>query len=244
MKLSRSWTVTRNDLSVFRRKRYIFYSLVALPVALSIGLPITVWLLVQRTALSVGEIEVLLNAFSFFFIILPSLLPTVLASYSFVGEKLEKSLEPLLATPATDGELLLGKSLAAFLPSLLATYLGAAIFVALIDEVTYSRIGSLYFPNWDFAVILLVAVPLACVFSVEVNVIISSLVSDIRAAQMLGIVVLVPVGGLYVLAETDFMSLDVTSLLVISAVLLGLDALLFFLNRVTFRREEILTKWK
>jgi len=37
-----------------------------------------------------------------------------------------------------------------------------------------------------------------------------------------------PVGGLYVLAETDFRSLDAASVLIISAVLLGLDVLLFF----------------
>jgi len=41
--------------------------------------------------------------------------------------KLDRSLEPLLATPVNDGELLLGRALAAFIPSLLATYLGAAI---------------------------------------------------------------------------------------------------------------------
>jgi ABC-2 type transport system permease protein len=243
MNWGKAWAVAANDFSVFRRKKYVFYSLVALPVSLSIGLPITLWLLAQKNSVTIGELEVLLDAFSFVFIILPSLLPTVLASYSFVGEKLERSLEPLLATPVTDGELLLGKSLASFLPSILATYLGAAIFMGLADQATRGIIGSFYFPNWDFAVILLVAAPLACVFSVEVNVIIASLVSDIRAAQMLGVVVLVPVGGLYVLAETDFMSLDVKSLLIISAVLLGLDVLLFFLNRMTFRREEILTKW-
>ena len=244
MQFWRSWVVATNDFDVFRHKRYIFYSLVALPVALSIGLPITIWLLIRGTALTALELESLLNAFAFFFILLPSLLPTVLASYSFVGEKLDRSLEPLLASPATDGELLLGKSLAAFIPSLLATYLGAAVFVVLVDEVTHGLVGSYYFPNVDFAVILLVAAPLACAFSVEVNVVIASLVSDIRAAQMLGIVVLIPVGGLYVLAESDFRSLDTTSVLIISAVLLGLDALLFFVNRITFRREEILTRWK
>ena len=41
-----------------------------------------------------------------FFIIYPVVLPTVMASYSFVGEKLNRSLEPLLATPTTDSELL------------------------------------------------------------------------------------------------------------------------------------------
>ena len=33
-------------------------------------------------------------------------LPANLASYSMVGEKVERSLEPLLATPASDGEIL------------------------------------------------------------------------------------------------------------------------------------------
>ena len=67
-----------------------------------------------------------------------AILPTAIASYSIVGEKVEKSLEPLLATPTTDGELLLGKSIAAFLPPLIATYIGALIFMVLIDIVTFS----------------------------------------------------------------------------------------------------------
>jgi ABC-2 type transport system permease protein len=205
---------------------------------------VAIWLLIRGDQLTIPGLEALLNAFSFFFVLLPSLLPTVLASYSFVGEKLDKSLEPLLASPATDAELLLGKSLAAFIPSLLATYLGAAVFTVLVDQFTYGRIGFDYLPNSEFAILLLVAAPLACAFSVEVNVVIASLVSDVRAAQMLGVVVLIPVGGLYVLAESDFRSLDTTSVLIISVVLLGLDAILFFVNRTTFRREEILTKWQ
>jgi ABC-2 type transport system permease protein len=244
LKLWRSWAVTRNDLSVFAHKKYSLYSLVALPAVLSVGLPVMLWLLIERNDASALEVEVLLNAFAFLFIILPSLLPTVLASYSFVGEKLERSLEPLLSTPATDGELLLGKGLAAFLPSLLATYLGAGMFAVLADEFTSARIGFDYFPNAEFTAILLLAAPLACVFSVEVNVIISSLVSDLRAAQQLGVLVLVPVGGLYVLAESNFLSLNGGSLVAVSALLAGLDLLLFFLGRATFRREEILTKWK
>jgi len=243
MNLRKSWAVTTNDFSVFRKKTYMFYSMVALPIALSIGLPTTVWLLIQRNDIPAREVEVLLNAFSFAFILLPSLLPTVIASYSFVGEKLERSLEPLLATPATDGELLLGKTLAAFLPSMLATYLGAAIFMALSDELTYGRIGFSYFPNSNSAAIFLVAVPLACAFSVEANVVIASLVRDLRASQQLGVLVMLPVGGLYVLAENDFLSLDVGKLMIISAVVLVVDLGLILLCRETFRREEILTKW-
>jgi len=244
LKLWKSWAVATNDFSIFWKKKYVVYSLVGIPVTLSIGLPLALWLIMQGNPVSVRELEVVLNAFSFLFILLASFLPTILASYSFVGEKLEKNLEPLLATPTTDGELLLGKGLAAFLPSILTTYFGAAVFMGLVDRLAYHTLGTNYFPNWNTTVILLVAVPIACTFSVGVNIIISSLVSDLRAAQQLGILVLLPVGGLYVLAERDFMSLEVTNLIIISALLLVADAFLFYLSKVTFRREEILTKWK
>jgi len=65
-----------------------------------------------------------------------------------------------------------------------------------------------------------------------------------RAAQQLGILVLIPVGGLYVLAERNFLSLDPTNLIIISTLLFAADLLLFYLSTVTFRREEILTRWK
>ena len=55
------------------------------------------------------------DALVFIFIILAAIIPTVIGSYSIVGEKIEK-LETLLATPTTDSEILLGKTLAAFLP--------------------------------------------------------------------------------------------------------------------------------
>ncbi|MDA4133983.1 MAG: hypothetical protein OK441_00230 [Thaumarchaeota archaeon] len=211
---------------------------------LSIGLPLVVWLWLKNGDIPASEITVLLDAFSFFFIILATLLPTVLSSYSFLGEKLEKSLEPLLATPATDGELLLGKSLAAFLPSIGVSYAGAAVFMVFVDGLTSSRLGYLYFPNTTMAVILLLAVPLACTFSVEANVIIASLVGDLRAAQQLGTLASVPFGGVFVLAETNFTSLDPTTLLTISVLLLAIDVVLLQVCRITFRREEILTKWK
>src|SRR5271157_2483304 len=144
MKLRRAWVVANNDFSIFRRKRYTTYSLVALPLVLSTGLPVLIWLIVRNGQTSVLEIGVLLNASAFLFIIPAALTPTILASYSFLGEKLEKSLEPLLASPVTDGELLLGKGLAALLPSMVVTFVGAAIFMVLVDALTYPTFGYAY----------------------------------------------------------------------------------------------------
>jgi ABC-2 type transport system permease protein len=244
MKLSRAWTIATNDFGVFRSKKYTLYSLVSLPLVLAIGLPTFIWLTIQRGTIGYSGILVLLNACAFLFIVLATVLPTVLSSYSFLGEKVEKSLEPLLATPATDEELLLGKSLAALLPSLFASYLGAAAFMTLVDVLTYGMFGYYYFPNPTMAIVLLLAVPLASIFSVEANLIIASLVADLRAAQQLGVIVTVPFGGVFVLAETNFTLVDYTDLLAISVGLLLVDIVLLQLSRVTFRREEILTKWK
>ena len=75
----------------------------------------------------------MINLFAFFFIIGAATLLMVIASCSIVGEKQEQSLEPLLATPTTDGEILLGKSIGALLPPLIAIWIGAVIFMGMID---------------------------------------------------------------------------------------------------------------
>ena len=65
-----------------------------------------------------GAFAILMNdQFMFYFLMVPMLLPGIAASYSIAGEKQTRSLEPLLSTPVTTRELLLGKSLGSFLPA-------------------------------------------------------------------------------------------------------------------------------
>jgi ABC-2 type transport system permease protein len=244
MDLENVWTVATKDFSLLRTKRSIVYTLVALPLVMAIGLSAVVWLVEMRNPISFVDLFPLFNAFNFWFIIVASALPAGMASYSIVGEKVEKSLEPLLATPATDGEILLGKSLASFLPSISATYFGATIFMVLIDVITQPQLGYLFYPNWNAGVFLLLATPLACLFSVELTVIVSARVSDVRAANQFGGLLVIPFAALYVLGEINVVQLTANNLLIISAVLLLIDVILFFVSRSTFRREEILTKWK
>jgi ABC-2 type transport system permease protein len=247
MNLSKSWTIAAKDLKVFRRKKNIVFSTIAPPLLISILLPAVVTFVGTRkggTGMAAPELLILLPAFTFFFIIMSAPLITAIASYSLVGEKVEKSLEPLLATPTTDGEILLGKSVAAFLPPMASIYAGAAIFMVLMDEAAYGRLGYYYFPNLDTGLIFLLLAPLAAILSVEVNVIVSSRVSDVRAAQQLGALTTLPFAGIYLASEIGLISLDTNNLLMISGVLLAADILLFYVSTATFDREEILTKWK
>jgi ABC-type Na+ efflux pump permease subunit len=185
----------------------------------------------------------LINISTTYLILISAILPSIIASYSFVGEKIEKSLEPLLATPTTDGELLLGKSLAAFIPCLAVTYLAAAISASILDVWSYLRIGTFLVPNLFWIIGVAVIAPLACVMSVEANVIVSSRVNDIRAAQQLGGIVVLPIIALLILVTVGAQLSTLLAVLV-TVVLVVADVTLFYLSKETFQREEILTKWK
>lgn len=245
MNLKHSWIIALKDLKVFMRKRTVMYTVVLLPLLLSVLFPAVIEFGGRRSGgISVSYLPTLLESFAWFFVIIPAITPAPIASYSIVGEKIEKSLEPLLVTPTTDGEILLGKSIAAFLPAIIATYAGASIFMALIDAVTYSRLGYLYYPNWEIGVILLLLAPLVTLLSIELNVISSSRVSDVRTAGQLGGLMFLPFMGIYLAGEIGLISLDTNTLLTIAGVVAVLDLVLFHISTSTFQRDQILTKWK
>ena len=247
MRLSKSWIIASKDFAIFLKKRNILYSILIVPLLVSVLFPAVVAFAGRNggRGIPAAQLPVLLPAFAFFYLILAGFIPTSIASYSIVGEKVEKCLEPLLATPTTDGEILLGKGISAFLPPIVVILGGSAVFMVLMDLVTRGTLGYAFFPNWNAGIVLFLMVPLAAIMSVEWNVIISSRVSDVRVAMQLGALVVLPLGGIYVGGELNLIPLgDTSNLLIIGAILLVVDLLLLYVARATFRREEILTKWK
>jgi ABC-2 type transport system permease protein len=245
MRLSQAWIIARHDMGLFRRRRTILYGLVALPLGVGIGFPLLIGYIVQEGGPALGSyLPTLVNAFSFWWVIGAAMLPTAIAAYGIVGEKVERSLEPLLSTPTTDGEILLGKVLAAFLPTMLAVWAGSVLYQVLVDLETRGPLGYLLFPNWDMALILFVMAPLACLYAIEFSVLASSRASDARTAQQYAGLVFVPLIFIYVAGEIGSLPLTTTNLLYVCAGLAALVVALFFASERLFRREEILTSWK
>jgi len=143
----------------------------------------------------------------------------------------------------TDGEILLGKTISGLVVPLGAIYAGSVIYMSLMDLVTHSTLGYLYYPNWHIGAILLVA-PLICLLSVELNIIISSRVNDVRTAQQMGMLAALPFFGVYITSEIGVFAFNDTNLLILAGVILVIAVVVFFVSRITFQREEILTKWK
>ena len=245
MKLSKVWIIAEKDFAIFRKKKSIIYSVALFPLFVSISLPLIVQFIGSKSGgIPAEALPTVLNAYSLFFITGAVTLPTAIASYSLVGEKVQKSIEPLLATPTTEREILLGKSIPAFLLPIAALYIGSVIFMVLIDSLTYSTLGYFYFPNWNMGIIMALVAPLGSILAIEFDILISSRVSDVRAAQQLGGIVALPFVGIYVLAEASIFSLEGSNLLIISASLVAIDVILFYISEELFRSEKILTKWK
>lgn len=246
MRLSQAWLIARHDMGLFRHRRSILYALVAFPFLVAVGFPLLVRYLVGRTAAAHASTYLpgILDAFTFWFVIAGAILPTAIASYGIIGEKIERSLEPLLSTPTTDGEILLGKVLASFLPTVLAVWASSVVFMALIDRFTQGPLGYLYFPNTEIVVILLVLTPLASLYAIEFSVLVSSRVTDVRTAQQYAGLVFVPLIFLYFLGEVGDFPLNTTNLLYVAAGLAAVVLGLFVLSRRIFHREDILTRWR
>ena len=232
-------TIARKDLTVMMTRRALRIGLVVLPL----GLAILFSQIVAHGSFPGRSLPQTLNAFLFFFMIYTGALPATIASYSLVGEKIERSLEPLLATPATDGEILLGKGLAALIPPLLAMWAGMFLLMGLCDAYTRTTLGYLYFPNWMAAVTVFGVAPLLATMAVGFSVLWSARVSDVRTAQQLSALTAIPGAGLYIALLSGAFSLNLTSLAVMCGALLAVDAALAAVARAVFHREEILTRW-
>jgi hypothetical protein len=243
MRLSKAWIVASKDFKTFTKRKSILYSILYFELVVSIGLPFLIRFIATKPK-GAARLPTLIDAFSFLYVIGAALLPVGIASYSLIGEKVQKSLEPLLATPTTDEEILAGKSVAAFIPAICANYIGALIFTVLVDLLTYSTLNYLYYPNWDIAIILLLLAPLACVLGVGYNILISSRANDVRTAQQLGYLILLPFGAIYFLSEISVLTLTTNNMLIMAAVLVVIDVIVFYLVKATFQRDEIHTKWK
>lgn len=196
--------------------------------------------------LSAGECfqVYMVNQFLTMFMILPLAIPATISAYSIVGEKTTRSLEPLLATPISTTELLVGKSLAALIPAVLATY-GAFLVFAIGAAVMVRNpilLGALLNPFWLLAITILG--PLMAMMAVSTSVMVSSRVNDPRVAEQISMVVVIPVLGFFFAQIAGLITLNQTVVLIALVVMLILDAILIRLAVKLFQRETILTRWK
>jgi ABC-2 type transport system permease protein len=186
----------------------------------------------------------MVSQFLLLFLIMPIFIPSTIASYSIVGEKTNRTLEPLLATPITTLELLAGKALAGVIPALMVTWSSFSVFLIGARLLASSPQVVLHLLSGVWLIAIFVLSPLLSIAGVSAAVIISSRVNDPRVAEQLSSLVILPVMALFFGQIFGLIYLNQNVIFWMALILVVVDSALLYLTIQLFQRENILTRWK
>ena len=177
-----------------------------------------------------------------YFLLIPAMVPMAIATQSVIGEKTARSLEPQLATPIEVSELISGKAVAAAVPAVLATWSVFVLYGLVNGAIADPALTRLIF-NDVWTVAMLTLVPLICLLSVLLGIIVSARVNDARTAQQIGGFIVIPViavaiAGFFSGQATFTMQQVLTGVVVVATLIVGAIAI----GSWIFDREQILTR--
>jgi len=177
-----------------------------------------------------------------FFLLIPAMASSVISSDSFAGEKERKTIEGLLATPLTDGELMVGKMLVAFVPSMIVTLVSFVVYTAFVDFLGFSLFGRFVLPTINWILVIFLLAPAVSVAGIAVTVIVSARVKGFREAQQLSVLIIVPIMGLVVGQAFGVLLLVPAVILILFAIFVVIDIIILKIGLNMFKREEILSR--
>ena len=139
MRLEIVWTILRREWYETFRNRLLMVTILIPPILLTVAPIGLAGAVGDRTlppelvsagprqkpewaAFTPGELAgaFAVQQFLVFFLLMPAYIPLSIATFSIIGEKQARSLEPVLAAPIRTVELLAGKAIAALVPGVLA----------------------------------------------------------------------------------------------------------------------------
>ena len=262
MRLRIVTTVLRREWSETVRNRLLMSTILLPPMFLAIApivlagvvgdraLPpeLTVQVLAQRPEWGAFSPAELAGAFAVqqflaFFLLMPAYIPLSIATFSIIGEKQARTLEPVLATPIRTVELLTAKSIAALVPGIAAGWATYVVFVLLASVVYGPKLfGVVTDASWLAGVFVLG--PAVGLSSVVAGVIVSARVNDPRVAQQIGGIVIVPIIAVTLLQATGTLLVGAIGYLVLAAIIFVVSLIGLRIGVSLFNRETILTRWR
>lgn len=252
--------VLKREWRELRENRFLLISTAALPLILcaaAVGLAVTTARAEVQEAdigplmsASPGHLtprqillSVLMKQLLGIFLAVPAIVPALIASYSVVGEKQLRTLEPVLATPIRVRDLLAGKCLAALLPALAATWTTFGVTCLLLRSVLPPDALAVAPPNAEWLIAVLLVAPLLAFGANTLTVLVSARVRDPRAAHQFASLLVLPIIGAGVLQLARGILLGWRFWLGTAVVMLWIDAILLRLASRWFHREGILAKF-
>jgi ABC-2 type transport system permease protein len=148
-----------------------------------------------------------------------------------------------LATPISDGELFLGKTLVSFIPSMIVTVVSFLIYLTVVNMASFKVFdGRLLLPNLVWIMLVVGLAPTLALVSIGLTVMISARVKGFREAQQINGLLMIPILGLVFAQISGAAILGPAMVALLIGILATLDVIVFGVGIRTFKREEILPK--
>ncbi|PWI45032.1 ABC transporter permease [Streptomyces sp. ICBB 8177] len=235
---SRVRALVRKELNDLRRNRLIATTMAVMPLLFMIEPVITVFKLPANAPAS--KLDTLVGVATLELMLIPALVPAVVASYAVVGEREQGTLEPVLTTPIRPAELLLGKALAVFLPALGVAYTMYGVFLAAVGLFAHPNVAHDIFETPRIVAQFLFT-PLLALWSIWAAIAVSTRAGDVRVAQQLSSLASLPPLAITALVGFDVIKPTTTVAVTIGAVLLLIDTIAWRLVTALFRTERLIT---
>ena len=227
--------IFRKELREYRRNRSLIAGMAILPLVFIIQPLIAVFGLTSSASSALSQEHVLIYMLG-----IPTLVPVFVAAYAVVGERQQGTLEPALTTPIRREELLLGKALAALIPSLVIAYAVFAVFLVLVALFAEPPVASALIQGPDLLA-QVVFTPLLATWSIWVGIAVSARSSDARVAQQLGLLVSLPPVFVTILIALNVIQATLGLAIGLAVLLLVLDGLGWQITSRIFDRERLIT---
>jgi ABC-type transport system involved in multi-copper enzyme maturation permease subunit len=228
--------VLRKELREYRHNGFIIWTMAIFPLIFLIQPLVVVFALPASASTDLSREHLLLYMLG-----IPAIVPAAVAAYSVVGERQQGTLEPLLTTPVRREEFLLGKALAALVPSVTVAYAVYAVFLACVGLFARPAVASSLLRAPDLLAQLLFT-PLIAGWSIWVGIAISARARDFRVAQQLGILASLPTAVVAALVAFDVLHPTLGLALGFAAALLAGNGLGWRITAAAFDRERLITR--
>jgi ABC-type transport system involved in multi-copper enzyme maturation permease subunit len=230
--------IFRKELREYVRNRSLIVGMAILPLIFSIQPLVAVLSLASSASSSLAHEHVLLYMLG-----IPALVPVFVAAYAVVGERQQSTLEPALSTPIRREEFLLGKAVAALMPSLGIAYGVYAVFLACVGLFAQPRIALALIRGPDLLAQVLFT-PLLAGWSIWVGIAISTRSSDVRVAQQLGLLASLPPVFATLLIALNVIQPSFSLAVGLAVLLLVLNGIGWRITSRLFDRERLVTGTK
>jgi ABC-type transport system involved in multi-copper enzyme maturation permease subunit len=228
--------ILRKELREYRHNGFIIWTMAIFPLIFLIQPLVVVFALPASASTDLSREHLLLYMLG-----IPAIVPAAVAAYSVVGERQQGTLEPVLTTPVRREEFLLGKALAALVPSVTVAYAVYAVFLACVGLFARPAVASSLLRAPDLLAQLLFT-PLVAGWSIWVGIAISARARDFRVAQQLGILASLPTAVVAALVAFDVLHPTLGLALGFAAALLVGNGLGWRITAAAFDRERLITR--